>query len=196
MIVFTIIGIIIAVVLIGSFLLGMAGIPVYQNTQQKKYNSNINNTSFQSEEKRILALMKPKIKESLANYSLAKNRLIKTKDLSTLHDVVTSMYYYVGIRIMGSLLEEGNLERYHTLRESFSIYKEHHAQEVNLRCANTLARAYIQDEDDFDFDNQYLTSDSLGLALDYEEYEAEQVLKRYSDKTIPVGDAHTIYGEY
>lgn len=195
MIVFTIIGVIIVIVIIGSFLLGMAGIPVYQNTQPQSVTP-INNTSVQSEDERILTSIRHKIKESLENYSLVKNELMRTKDISTFHDVVTSMYYYVGIRLMGSLLEEGNLESYHTLRESFSIHKEHHAQEVNLRCANTLARAYILDEGDYDYDNQYLTSDSIRLALDFEEYEAELVLKRYSDKTIPVGDAHTIYSEY
>jgi len=195
MIVFTIIGVIIVVILIGSFLLGMAGIPVYQSKRPPS-GTPINKNYIQSEADRILALIRPKVKESLANYSLVKNNLMRTKDMSAMHDVVTTMYYYVGIRVMASLLEEGNLEGYQTLRESLSIHKEHHAQEINLRCANSLARAYILDEGDDDYDNQYLTSDSIRLALDFEEYEAELVVKRYSDKTIPVGDAHSIYSEY
>jgi len=195
MIVFTIIGVIIVVLFIGSFLLDMAGIHIYQKKQSQNGTPK-NSTSNKSEADRILRLIKPKIEESFANYYSDKNKLMTTKDMSTIHDVVTSMYYYVGIRVMGSLLEEGYIERYITLRESLSIHKEHHAQEINLRCANVIARAYILDEDDYDYDNQYLTSDSIGLALDFEEYEAELVLKRYSDKTIPIGDAHTIYSDY
>ena len=193
MIVFTIIGVIIVVVLLGSFLLGTAGIPVFQNVQSTVTS---NNTSSSSENERILTLIRPKINESYISYSNAKNTLMSTKDMSKLYDVVNSMYHYVGIKLMGSLLEKGDLESYLTLRETFPKYKEHHAQEVNLRCANANARAYILDEGDYDLDNLYLTSDSIRLALDYEEYEAELVLKRYSDKTFEVGESHTIFSEY
>lgn len=193
--IFTIIGIIIVVILIGSFLLGMAGIPIYQDSYLKRKTQTVN-TSVQSERERVLSLIYPKIQESLTNYNLDKNKLMRTKDMSTLHDVVTSMYYYIGIKVMGTLLEEDNLEGYQTLRESLSIHKQHHNQEINFRYANTNARAYILDEDDDDYDNKYVTSESIKLALDYEEYEAELVLKRYSDKTIPLRDAHSIYSEY
>lgn len=195
MIIFTIIGVIIVVILIGSFLFGMAGIPIFQDSHPKG-KTHINNTSAQSERERLLSLIYPKIQETLANYTLERNELMRTKDMSTLHHLVTSMYSYMGIKVMGALLEEGNLEGYKTLRESLSIHKEHHAQEINLRYANTHARAYILDEGDDDYDNQYVTSDSIKFALDYEEYEAVRVLKRYSDRTIPIGDAHSIYSEY
>ena len=195
MIIFTIIGVIIVVILIGSFLFGMAGIPIFQDSHPKG-KTQINNTSDQSERERLLSLIYPKIQETLANYTLEKNELMRTKDMSNLHHVITSMYSYMGIKVMGTLLEEGNLEGYQTLRESLSIHKEHHAQEINLRYANTHARAYILDEGDDDYDNQYVTSDSIKFALDYEEYEAELVLKRYSDRTRPIGDAHSIYSEY
>lgn len=195
MMIFTIIGVIIVVILIGSFLFGMAGIPLFQDSHPKG-KAQINNTSSQSESERLLSLIYPKIQETLANYTSDKNELMRTKDMSTLHNVVTSMYYCIGFKVMGTLLKEGNLEGYQTLRESLSIHKEHHAQEINLRNANTHARSYIHDEGDDDYDNQYVTSDSIKLALNYEEYEAERVLKRYSDKTIPLGDAHSIYSEY
>jgi hypothetical protein len=195
MMIFTIIGVIIVVILIGSFLLGMAGIPIFQDSHPKGKTQS-DNTSTQSESERLLSLIYPKVQETLANYTVDKNELMRTKDMSTLHDVVTSMYYCIGIKVMGKLLEEGNVEGYLTLRESLSIHKEHHAQEIYLRYANTNARAYILDEGDDDYDNQYVTSDSIKFALDYEEYEAERVLRRYSDKTIPLGDAHSIYSEY
>jgi hypothetical protein len=194
MVVFTIIGVIIVVVLLGSFLLGMAGIPVFQDTHPKSVTSN--NTSSLSECERILTLIRPKILESSTNYSNDKNTLVSTKDMSKLYDVVTSMYYYVGIKLMGTFLENGDIESYLTLRDSFSKHKEHHTQEINLRCANVNARAFILDEGDYDYDNEYVTSESIRLALDFEEYEAELVLKRYSDKTYDVGEAHTIYSEY
>lgn len=195
MMILTIIGVIIVVILVGSFLLGMAGIPVFQNSHPKE-NTQIKNTFAQSERERLLSLIYPKVQETLANYNDDKNELMRTKDMSKLHNVVTSMYSYIGIKVMGTLLEEGNLEGYQTLRESLSTHKEHHAQEIYLRFANTNARAYILDEGDDDYDNQYVTSDSIEFALDFEEYEAEKVLNRYSDRTIPIGEAHNIYSEY